>query len=117
MDGALVNGLSSRALMYLIHHIFLPPKLPQEDDYDSEDESTLLNITLDALRRFQNCVIGDQNGTIGSIIVMITSLISVRHSFASVGAVSERKLESALRDLCKGEHMRPYSSVCFTELN
>ena len=111
MDEALANGPSSGALMYLIHHIFLPPKLPQEDDHDSEYETTLLNITLNALQRFQSSIIGDQNDTIGSIIAMITSLISARDTSGSADAVSGRKLESALRDLCKkGKHMQHYCS-------
>ncbi|EXJ68848.1 uncharacterized protein A1O5_07780 [Cladophialophora psammophila CBS 110553] len=101
MDRALANRFSPGALTYLIHHIFLPPKLPQEDDHDPEYESVLLNVVLDALGRFRNCVIGDQNETIGSVIAMISGMISLRDSSASADAVSERKLESALRALCK----------------
>ena len=96
MGDTLANRLSSRALTYLIHHIFLPPELPQEDDYCSEDELTLLNITLAALRKFQSYVSGIQNDAIGSAVATITSLMSVRDS---EDAVSKRKLESALQNL------------------
>jgi hypothetical protein len=40
--------------MYMIHHIFLPPKLPLQDGYVSEHEKILLNTTIKALEDSRN---------------------------------------------------------------
>jgi hypothetical protein len=103
MNGTSSNRLPSRAIMYLIRHIFLPPKLPHEDDFDSEYETILLDTTVDALLKFKDCVTYEQNGIIDSVIAMITNLRTVHDSFSTV---SEQKLGNALRDLCKkGKHI------------
>jgi hypothetical protein len=105
MNGTSSNTLPSGAIMYLIHHIFLPPKLPHEDDFDSKYETILLDTTIDVLLKFKHCVTYDQNGIIDSVIAMVTNLRTVRDS-DTVGAVSEGMLRNALRDLCKkGTHM------------
>ncbi|KAF2835465.1 hypothetical protein M501DRAFT_998922 [Patellaria atrata CBS 101060] len=95
MDENFTEKLSTEAIMYLTHHIFLPPRLPQEDDSDLEYESIMLNVTLDALRKFKTHVVDENDGAIDLVIAMISSLMTIR---ASVG---ERELESALRELCK----------------
>jgi hypothetical protein len=100
MKGTPSNGVSFGAIMYLIYHIFLPPKLPQEDDFDSEYEMILLDTTIDVLLKFKDCVTDDQNGVIDSVVAMVTNLRAVRDSDA-VGAVSQGNLGNVLRDLCK----------------
>ncbi len=101
MNGKSSNQLSSGAIIYLIRHIFLPPKLPHQDDFDSVYEMILLDTTVDVLLKFKDCVTYDQNGIIDSVIAMVTNLRTVHDSFGTVCAVSEEKLASALRDLCK----------------
>jgi hypothetical protein len=114
MNGTSSNRLPSGAIMYLIRHIFLPPKLPHEDDFDSEYETILLDTTVDVLSKCKGCVTYGQNGIIDSVIAMITNLRTVRDSF---GAVSEGKLGNALRDLCKeGKHMSHQSCDLFHSL-
>ena len=89
--------------MYLIHHVFLPPKLPQEDDLDLGYETMLLDITFDSLLKFKGYITSDQSAIIDSVISMVTNLRTVR---GSDGAVSEINLGNALRDLWKkGKHM------------
>src|SRR3569833_3396111 len=44
---------SERKLLYLIHHIFLPPKTPQEDDTDLTLEKALVSEILCSLEQFQ----------------------------------------------------------------
>jgi hypothetical protein len=117
MNGTSSNRLPSGAIMYLIRHIFLPPKLPHEDDFDSEYETILLDTTVDVLSKCKGCVTYGQNGIIDSVIAMITNLRTVRDSFGTVGAVSEGKLGNALRDLCKeGKHMSHQSCDLFHSL-
>ena len=115
MNGTSSNRLPFGAIMYLIHHIFLPPKLPHEDDFDSKYETILLDTTVDVLLKFKGCVTYDQHGIIDSVIAMVTNLRAVRDS-DTVGAVSEGKLGNALRDLCKkGKHMS-HNSCDFVSL-
>lgn len=98
--------------MYMIHHIFLPPKLPGEDDSSPDHEIALLDITLDALRDFKKWVMEDHIGTVDSVIGMVSSMKGVSDS---QGTVDEWKLSRALSDLPnKGRHLLPLS---VTKLN
>ncbi|KAN0100010.1 hypothetical protein V8E51_013785 [Hyaloscypha variabilis] len=47
-------------MSYLINHIFLPPKLPQEDDLSFEYESAMLDIVIDCPSKFKGHI-GDYN--------------------------------------------------------
>jgi hypothetical protein len=44
---------NDRALDYIFHHVFLPPRLPQEDDYKHGAETVLLRSVSESLTRFQ----------------------------------------------------------------
>ena len=106
MHGVSSNSLPFGAIMYLIHHIFLPPKLPHKDDFDFEYETILLDTTIDILLKFKGYVTYDQSAIIDSVIAMVSNLRTVRDSGGTVGAVSEEKLGNALRDLWKrGKHI------------
>ena len=48
------TGLSTSNLRYLYHHVFFPPKLPQEDDSSVHNDKNLLESLLDAVISFQN---------------------------------------------------------------
>ncbi|EER36939.1 conserved hypothetical protein [Histoplasma capsulatum H143] len=99
--------LSHGAIMYLIHHIFLPPELPQEDDFNSHYENLLLDTIFQALLDFKHCVTRDQHGIVDLVIVMISNLKTVRECSSSDGSLSEEKLENALKNLCNNGGMVP----------
>ena len=101
INGIPSNRLPSGPITYLIRHMFLPPKLPHKDDFNSEYETTMLDTTIDGLLKFKSCATSDQNGIIDSVIAMVTSLRTVCDSFGTEGAVSEERLRNALIDLCK----------------
>ena len=101
MNGTSSNSLPFGAIMYLIYHIFLPPKLPRKDDFDLEYETILLDITIDILLKFKGYITYDQSAIIDSVIAMVANLRTVRDSGGTVGAVNEGKLGNALRDLRK----------------
>jgi hypothetical protein len=44
----------SKGLEYIINHVFLPPKLPQEDDSNATNSAFLTEQLLVALRSFQD---------------------------------------------------------------
>lgn len=54
-------SLSLEATLYLIHHIILPPKLPQADDSKVEYENALLDTTVEALQTFGESVRNEQS--------------------------------------------------------
>ena len=108
MNGIASNKLPSGPITYLIRHLFLPPKLPHEDDFNSEYETIMLDTTVDGLLKFKSCAPSDQSGIIDSVIAMITSLRTVCDSFGTEGAVSEEKLGNALMDLCKKGRNSPH---------
>ncbi|KAF8860560.1 hypothetical protein BDZ45DRAFT_800719 [Acephala macrosclerotiorum] len=92
------NKLPLGALTYMIHHVFLPPKLPNEDDFNAEYDTILLDTTINSLLRFKGFITQDQAVIVDCVIAMIMNMRAVRDSN---GAVSEEKLADALRDLDK----------------
>ena len=98
MDGSLSNRTPLNAITYMIHHIFLPPELPQEDDFDPQHERILLDTISDALQMFKTAAEYGQQDIIESVRVMIGHL---RISRDDSGAIDEGKFESALRELPK----------------
>ena len=109
MDGTSSPKLSFGAIMYLIRHMFLPPKLPHKDDFNLEYEMVLLDTTIDVLRTFKcyiNDIKHDQGAIVDSVIAMVANMRSVHELEGAVGAVSEEKLGNALADLSKkGTHI------------
>jgi len=51
-----MTSFSLEATLYLIHHIVLPPKLPQADDCEVEYENALLDITIESLQKFGEAI-------------------------------------------------------------
>lgn len=88
--------MNSGAALYLFHHVFLPPKLPQEDDQNPKYELILLDSVIHALRDFRNHVPSQQEVIIASVITMVCRLktISTIH-----GDVRKAELKKALEDL------------------
>ncbi|KAI0547073.1 hypothetical protein F4679DRAFT_598040 [Xylaria curta] len=46
---------NSDTLLYIFNHLFLPSKLPQQDDYTVQRESFLLSITIEGLIAWKSC--------------------------------------------------------------
>jgi hypothetical protein len=88
----------------LFHHVFLPPKLPQEDDYHAEHECILLDTVIHALQGFKAYLPGQQDQIIVSIVTMLSRL---REILGSCGDVTEKALKRALESL--DSHGRPMS--------
>lgn len=96
-DMALEEGL------YLFHHIFLPPKLPQEDDYNPKYDNVLLDKVIEALRNF-SCYFTSQDA---SILDTATRAVSrLRDIAGHHGDVNEEELKKAIEQLCgEGIHV------------
>ncbi|KAB8071219.1 hypothetical protein BDV29DRAFT_159701 [Aspergillus leporis] len=81
---------------YLFHHVFLPPKLPEGDDYIAEHDTILLDRVIQALRDFKNDAFGEQAGILASVTTMLTRL---RRTCGFHGDVNEAELRKGLAQL------------------
>jgi hypothetical protein len=94
------------ASLYLFHHVFLPPKLPQEDDYDANCELILIDSVIHSLKEFRTLVPMHHRQVLDPVITMVARL---REIHGSHGDVSEGKLKEAFQKLdAKGRSSAPY---------
>lgn len=91
--------LNPEAVTYLINHVFLPPQVPQSDDFDPKLESIIIKVDTASLQKLLRSSNLSQQVTIASAIAMITSLSKVHDS--ATRSVSENKLRDALVNLCR----------------
>ena len=112
--------LPPEALMYLIHNIFLPPKLPHADDFDPGYEVVLLDHVVESLLQFKGCIeydLGDVSDQIEVVIAMVKTLKTLLDSCDGIHTISEQKLRLALKNLCtRGQHILHYSNNPSREL-
>ncbi|KAL4963332.1 uncharacterized protein BDV14DRAFT_201959 [Aspergillus stella-maris] len=101
--------MSPAALVYLYHHVFLPPKLPQEDDYDPDLDQALLDMVIHALHGFATHLTGFEYEVIKRVTAMITRLKEV-HGLQ--GDVDEVKLKMTLEALEKEGDILPIHVRC-----
>ena len=96
--------LNAEAVTYLINHVFLPPQLPQSDDFNAKLESIIIKVATASLQNLLHNSNPSQQATVAAAIAMIASLGDVHDSATS--SVSEDKLREALANLCQqGEHI------------
>ncbi|KAL3412906.1 hypothetical protein V8F44DRAFT_645694 [Aspergillus fumigatus] len=88
--------MRSETSLYLVHHIFLPPKLPQEDDYKPEYELMLLEKCVEALQQFKVYVSDSEADSIAAAVTMVTRLA---HICGPNGDVDEKEFRNALTQL------------------
>uniref|UniRef100_L7ISD1 DUF6606 domain-containing protein n=1 Tax=Pyricularia oryzae (strain P131) TaxID=1143193 RepID=L7ISD1_PYRO1 len=93
--------LALNNLLYLVHHVFLPPKLPSGDDCSAKKEAAMLSTVHDALVDFMGCVSPDQRAVVASVVSMVQVTIDVR----SQGTVhlDEGELNRNLLDMVDGK--------------
>lgn len=84
------------AISYLFHHIFLPPKLPHDDDYDPLYDKALLDQVIEALCQFRDHVSSHEADICTTVLTMLTRL---GRTCSLHGAVDEMELKKALIEL------------------
>ena len=67
--------LDDTVLRYLLNHVFLPPKLPQKDDYDAEHDDALCRFIYDASFEFSAFLSPSQQMQWQIIVQMLTNLL------------------------------------------
>jgi len=79
-------------LNYTIHHVFMPPKLPQKDDYIAEYEEALCQtIHESAMRYASSGLLGPEDGHVWDFVVKMLSAITQSQASdgMSIDAVEE----------------------------
>jgi hypothetical protein len=66
--------LNANQLKYIFNHVFLPPNVPQEDDYRDSDEKALLRVIEHALEQFKSHITHELRLVIENICGMIHRL-------------------------------------------
>ncbi|CAI7592284.1 unnamed protein product [Penicillium pancosmium] len=88
--------MSLEEITYLFHHIFLPPKLPQSDEYNAQYEILLLDRVVELLRDFSHHAEPHDAAVLTSALAMISRL---RGICELDGGVNESQLKEVFSDL------------------
>ena len=94
-NGLTAADLSPDAVWYLIHHVFLPPKVPQADDYDASLDVTLLKAIIHGLNVLKGRLPTEKLVPINNALAMLRNMQKVHIS----GNVNETELLQALASL------------------
>jgi hypothetical protein len=91
--------MTAGAAAYLIHHVVLPPRLPQKDDYDATHEHCLIDAVICALQDLQEHV-GDQDQDLKCLLTSaVRAITNLADSRDEHGDVSEIRLLAVFKKL------------------
>lgn len=90
---------SDYAMLYMINHVFLPPKLPNGDDFNVKHDMMLLDTAIDVLTQFGACIMPNDSGCISTMIQTVQNM-KKHHSVHTDGAIDQELLVNSFRDLC-----------------
>jgi hypothetical protein len=71
-----------KELEFFIHHLFLPPRLPQKDDHDANLDKALLQLVVLGLESFANHVSREKAPTVQRAVESIQFLIDSCEPYA-----------------------------------
>jgi len=66
------------SLEFLINHVFLPPKTPQQDDTSTEEEHNLISSLLETTKKFSQECSAAESRQLESVARMLQQLVKVR---------------------------------------
>lgn len=92
------------ALRYIINHIFLPPGLPQQDDYTLENDRVLCEELLSSARHYRSKLLSADN--VIRWDPMLTMLHNL-HEFHNEDGLSKDRVKVAMTK------MQPGGMLCF----
>lgn len=91
---------TAEGLMYLINHVFLPPKVPQKDDGDLATDRQLLKGCSAALKSYQNHDISSEERTKWATCSHMVDNMLETHDMS--GDMSPKKIEARFREMTIG---------------
>lgn len=66
---------SSEDLVYILNHVFMPPRLPQEDDHDDNHDIALCRVICDASQKFAESLLQHQRGLWSTVDQMLQKVL------------------------------------------
>jgi hypothetical protein len=102
-----------KGIMFLIHHLFLPPQLPQEDDTKPSLDRLLLDTVQEALLQYGEL---DKSHK-GAMAKIVRAVGSLRAVLGSDGELYEARLAKSLEGLssCQYELLLAQCSVSYLD--
>lgn len=91
------NPLSRKALEFLYHHIFLPPEVPQQDDYEPGLDVALIMIVQEGLAALKSQTARQQHDA----IIAATGMLRAMQNIHKGGDIETLQLFHAFDDLCR----------------
>ena len=95
-------------LQYLINHVFLPPKLPQQDDSSFENDINLLVACEDAIDRFINHL---QSSKHEKLLACRKMILKMHESRNPRGDLSPEKIDEVLKSMSDGGESTTFSLI------
>ena len=83
-------------IYYLIHHVFLPPKLPQQDDFTNDKQPLLTGTIANAFEEFRRLPLTETEDSTGRLSSAVGHLKLIHDG---TSAIDETKLKTALLEL------------------
>ncbi|OHF02115.1 hypothetical protein CORC01_02694 [Colletotrichum orchidophilum] len=99
--------MNDQTSLYIIHHVFLPPQLPQADDFSPENESALLRFVRDSVVDFRNYVPSSQADSVGIAIGLMEAMIRIHQPLGDTVAVEQDELFQSLQHLARDGDIIP----------
>ncbi|KAK1980119.1 hypothetical protein LZ30DRAFT_595422 [Colletotrichum cereale] len=87
--------MSGKSLLYVVHHMFLIPHLPQAEDFSCDKETALLQCTLGALLKF-GTIDCELSRVTKSATAMMRAMLHVHNALSKTIAVDEDELTKML---------------------
>lgn len=91
-----LQGPPLAELVYLVNHVFLPPKLPQQNDFDASLDANLVHVVIDSLSQFEQILSLKPHSDVGVVQAAISNLQQVR---GRTGALDEVQLSAVFAQL------------------
>ncbi|KAK1638040.1 hypothetical protein BDP81DRAFT_515603 [Colletotrichum phormii] len=107
--------MAEQKSLYVYHHVFLPPQLPQSDDFSPRNESALLEVVQDSVVEFRKYVPESQASSVEIAIGLMQAMVRLHQTLEDTVAVDESELLKILENpVNKGLQMplnRPIGGV------
>ncbi|KAI9818941.1 MAG: hypothetical protein M1832_004109 [Thelocarpon impressellum] len=86
-------------LTYIVHHVFLPPQLPQQDDWTNDNDAALIQCVIDAVDHYESLNPAADHAPLQHYRHMLSEMLHFRDNQGNL--VTER-LASSLQQLADG---------------
>lgn len=101
-------AISVDGLEFIIHSVFLPPQLPQQDDSEPERDQALAKVVLQSLARF--AATGGHAKASDSAAPLIKMLENIIRSRAPKGGLIQGEVEKQLGSMKNSGMTQPHFS-------